>query len=63
MQAYLFENDERFFVGWFLDKSWIMCTFSWTLQLVVALAIALAALCLPTEGGYELIPDRFEDEA
>jgi hypothetical protein len=57
-QAYLFENDDRFFVGWYLDKSWVMCTISWGLQALCALAITLAALVLPSEGGYELIPDH-----
>lgn len=48
--------------GWYLDKSWDMCTASWSLQLLVAAAITLAALCLPSEGGYELIPDQIQDE-
>lgn len=56
--AYLFENDDRFFVGWYLDKSWVMCTISWSFQALCALAITTAALVLPTEGGYELIPDH-----
>ena len=56
-KAYLYDNDERFFIGWFLDKSWVMCTLSCTFQAVCALAIAAAALGLPTEGGYELIPN------
>jgi hypothetical protein len=57
-QAYLYDNDPRFFVGWFLDKSWIMCTASWSMQAFCAIAIAVAALTLPSEGGYELIPDN-----
>jgi len=62
-QAYLAKNDEKFAVpGWYLDQSWDMCTASWTMQIVVAIAITLAALCLPSEGGYELIPDRLDDE-
>lgn len=48
--------------GWYLDKSWDMATASWGLQILAALAITLAALCLPSEGGYELIPDRIDDE-
>ena len=55
-QAYLFDNDDRFFDGWYLDKSWIMCTVSWVFQVVCALIITIAALGLPSEGGYELIP-------
>jgi formate hydrogenlyase subunit 3/multisubunit Na+/H+ antiporter MnhD subunit len=58
VQAYLYDNDPRFFVGWFLDKSWIMCTVSWSLQAFCAIAITTAALTLPSEGGYELIPDN-----
>lgn len=46
-----------------LDKSWVMCTVSWALQVLVALAISLAAVCLPSEGGYELILDRSEEDA
>ncbi|KAK5942690.1 hypothetical protein PMZ80_005256 [Knufia obscura] len=61
--AYLAKNDEKFAVpGWHLDKSWDMCTASWTLQVLVALSITLAAVFLPSEGGYELIPDRIDDE-
>ncbi|KAK5070490.1 hypothetical protein LTR64_000161 [Lithohypha guttulata] len=60
---YLRDNDDKFSVpGWYLDKSWEMCTASWTLQVLVAIAITLAALCLPSEGGYELIPDSIRQE-
>jgi len=58
LMAYLYENDERFFSGWFLDKSWTMCTISWSFQAICAIAITLAAIALPSEGGYELIPDH-----
>lgn len=58
VQAYLFDNDSRFFAGWFLDRSWAMCTASWSIQILCAGAITLAALTLPSEGGYELIPDH-----
>ncbi|KAL2405005.1 hypothetical protein ABEF95_003592 [Exophiala dermatitidis] len=58
LMAYLFENDERFFAGWYLSKSWTMCTVSWSFQTVCAIAITLAAMVLPSEGGYELIPDH-----
>jgi len=58
-QTYLQDNDDKFAVpGWHVDKSWDLCTASWSLQLFVAVAITLAALYLPSEGGYELIPDR-----
>lgn len=55
--AYLYENDERFFVGWYLDRSWVMCTTSWCFQALCAIIITAAAVILPSEGGYELIPD------
>ncbi|KAJ6166995.1 hypothetical protein N7470_002442 [Penicillium chermesinum] len=58
--AYLFDNEDRFFVGWQLDESWIFCTVSWCIGLVCAGAIAIAAHTLPSEGGYELIPDHDE---
>ncbi|EXJ88758.1 hypothetical protein A1O3_01822 [Capronia epimyces CBS 606.96] len=58
LMAYLYENDERFFIGWYLDKSWTMCTVSWSLEALCAIAITLAAVVLPSEGGYELIPDH-----
>ncbi|KAJ5624017.1 hypothetical protein N7510_000326 [Penicillium lagena] len=56
--AYLFDNEDRFFVGWKLDQSWIFCTVSWCIGLVCAAAIIIAGQILPSEGGYELIPDR-----
>jgi len=60
---YLKDNDEKFAVpGWYLDKSWDLCTASWALQLFVATAITVAAQCLPSEGGYELIPDQIQTE-
>lgn len=55
--AYLFEYDERFFPGWTLDQSWILCTVSWAIQILCAAAVTAAAVYLPSEGGYELIPD------
>ncbi|KAJ9263470.1 hypothetical protein DTO271D3_2181 [Paecilomyces variotii] len=55
--AYLYDNDERFFVGWKLDESWIMCTVSWCISLFCAAVVIAAARVLPSEGGYELIPD------
>ncbi|KAA8647152.1 hypothetical protein EYZ11_009565 [Aspergillus tanneri] len=56
--AYLFENEDRFFVGWKLDESWIYCTVSWVVSLFCAGALVIAAWVLPSEGGYELIPDH-----
>jgi len=56
--AYLFDNDDRFFVGWKLDKSWILCTVSWSIAVFSAAFISLSAFVFPSEGGYELIPSE-----
>ncbi|KAK0107256.1 hypothetical protein ONS95_003957 [Cadophora gregata] len=56
--AYLFDNDDRFFVGWKLDKSWILCTVSWSIAIISAALISLSAFVFPSEGGYELIPSE-----
>ncbi|SLM37068.1 hypothetical protein LPUS_06794 [Lasallia pustulata] len=54
--AYLYDNDDRFFPGWRLDTSWILCTVSWSVMVVLAAGIVAATLLMPSEGGYELIP-------
>ncbi|KAK6332577.1 hypothetical protein TWF730_004237 [Orbilia blumenaviensis] len=56
--SYVYENDERFFVGWRLDVSWVLCTFSWGVILVVAGLVGLVGWVLPAEeeggeSGYE----------
>jgi hypothetical protein len=56
-QAYEFDHDDRFFPGWKLDVSWILCTVSWCLLAVTGVGIGVSACVLPSEGGYELIPD------
>ena len=58
LQAFLYENDDRFFPGWKLDISWILCTVSWTVAFLLACGISAAAILLPSEAGYELIPDE-----
>jgi len=55
--AYVFDHNERFFTGWKLDTSWILCTVSWSLLALTAVGISAATYALPDEGGYELIPD------
>ncbi|KAL2357742.1 hypothetical protein BJ546DRAFT_181478 [Cryomyces antarcticus] len=57
-QAYLYNHDDRFFPGWRLDTSWILCTVSWSLLVLDAVGIVSAAFFVPSEGDYELIPDR-----
>ncbi|KAK5147856.1 hypothetical protein LTR04_000753 [Oleoguttula sp. CCFEE 6159] len=56
--AYLYNHDDRFFPGWRLDTSWILCTVSWSLLVLDAVGIVSAAFFVPSEGDYELIPDR-----
>ncbi|KAL9034370.1 MAG: hypothetical protein Q9180_005446 [Flavoplaca navasiana] len=60
--AFLYENDDRFFPGWKLDISWILCTTSWSILVFLAGGIAASAFLLPSEGGYELIPDTEREE-
>ncbi|CAO1603006.1 hypothetical protein XANCAGTX0491_006600 [Xanthoria calcicola] len=60
--AFLYDNDDRFFPGWKLDISWILCTTSWSVLVVLASGIAASAFFLPSEGGYELIPDTEREE-
>jgi len=55
--AALYENDKRFFVGWELDKSWVLCTVSWVVLLVDAIGVTAAAFLLPRDDDYEPIPD------
>ena len=57
LQAYLFDNEDRFFVGWELDECFVYCTVSWCLGLFSATAVIVAAKTLPSERGYELIPE------
>ncbi|KAL4950969.1 hypothetical protein BDW69DRAFT_171016 [Aspergillus filifer] len=57
--TYLVDNAEGpFFPGWRLDESWIYCTVSWCISVFSAGALIAAAHSLPSEGGYELIPDN-----
>lgn len=56
-QAYLFEHDNRFFVGWELDKSFVLCTVSWVVLLLNAVGVVAAAMFLPPQDDYEPIPE------
>ncbi|MCJ1226212.1 hypothetical protein MMC12_002861 [Toensbergia leucococca] len=62
MIAYLYDNDDRFSPPWRLDSSWIMCTVSWVVMISLAAGISAAAVTLPSEGGYELIPNEVQEE-
>lgn len=55
--SYVYENDEKFFIGWKLDVSWMLCTFSWSISLIIAGSIALVGWLLPSEDGYERLRD------
>ncbi|KAI9671904.1 MAG: hypothetical protein M1817_003450 [Caeruleum heppii] len=59
-QAYLYDHDDRFFPGWRLDTSWVLCTVSWIMLVLCAIGIGTSAYVLPSEGGYNLIPDDDE---
>ena len=61
-QAYLYDNDDRFFRGWRLDQSWAMCTAGWSIQVLIAAGIAGCSWLLPPEAGYELIPDEHRQQ-
>ena len=57
-QAYLYDNDDRFFAGWKLDQGWILCTVSWSIAVLSAGFVALSAYVFPPENDYELIPSE-----
>ncbi|RQM05586.1 hypothetical protein DH86_00001616 [Scytalidium sp. 3C] len=58
-RAYLYDNDEeRFFVGWKLDKCFVFCTVSAGITLLSAVGVVISAYLLPEEAGYELIPSE-----
>lgn len=61
-QAYVYDNDDRFFPGWRLDTSWILCTASWSIMVLLGAGVSATALLLPSEGGYELIPSEHGEE-
>lgn len=58
IQAYLFDNNDRFFVGWKLSEGWILCTVSWCICMLSAALICASAYFLEPEGGYEIIPSE-----
>lgn len=53
--AYSVEHDDRFFIGWELDKSWILCTVSWAVLFLDSLGLLAAVYSLPYEDDYEPI--------
>ena len=61
-QAYVYDYDDRFFPGWRLDTSWILCTASWSAMILLGAGVSATALLLPSEEGYELIPSKQHSE-
>ncbi|KAL9104339.1 MAG: hypothetical protein Q9163_000685 [Psora crenata] len=59
--AYLYDHDDRFFPGWRLDTSWILCTVSFSVAFLLAGGLTAAAVFLPSERGYQLIPNDEEE--
>nr|POE56236.1 hypothetical protein CFP56_50780 [Quercus suber] len=55
--AYLYDHDNHFFVGWELDKAWVLCTVSWSVIVVNVVGLLSAVFFLPPEDDYELIED------
>jgi len=53
--AYLYDYDDRFFVGWTLDLSWAMAVVSWSVMLVLAGFVSMAGFLMPPEDGYEFL--------
>ncbi|MCJ1310988.1 hypothetical protein MMC25_004658 [Agyrium rufum] len=57
LMTYIYDEDDRFFPGWKLDNSWILCTVSWSLAMLLGGGVIATSTLLPEEGGYELIPN------
>jgi hypothetical protein len=53
--AYLYDYDDRFFVGWTLDLSWVMTVVSWSVMVVLAGFVSMAGWLMPPEDGYEFL--------
>lgn len=50
--AYLYDWDERFFIGWRIDLSWFLTTVSWSITVLLSVGLALSRWLLPPEDGY-----------
>jgi hypothetical protein len=58
MQAYLLNNDQQFALpGWNFGWSWILCTISGSVSVVLAVALAASAWIYPPEDDYEPLDD------
>ncbi|KAI5861254.1 hypothetical protein GGS23DRAFT_577771 [Durotheca rogersii] len=56
--AYLFDHDSQFAIpGWHLDWSWVLCTVSATVSVLLAGGLASSAWLLPPEDDYEYLED------
>ncbi|KAH8145543.1 uncharacterized protein LAJ45_10513 [Morchella importuna] len=52
---YLYDYDDRFFVGWSLGISWVLATVSWVITVILAGIVVVGGWYLPPEGGYEFL--------
>lgn len=43
--------------GWKLDTSWVLCTVSGSVAVLCGLGLAISAIALPPEDGYEFLRD------
>ncbi|ORY65254.1 uncharacterized protein BCR38DRAFT_341706 [Pseudomassariella vexata] len=60
--AYLFDHDQMFTVpGWKLDYSWILCTVSASVSVLLAIVLGTSAYLLPPEDDYEYLEDPIDD--
>ncbi|CAJ2502655.1 Uu.00g100490.m01.CDS01 [Anthostomella pinea] len=56
--AYLFDNDSQFAIpGWELDWSFVLCTISASVSVLIAASLAASAWVLPPEDDYEYLDD------
>ncbi|KAI1389909.1 uncharacterized protein F4822DRAFT_218030 [Hypoxylon trugodes] len=59
--AYLFDNDPQFVIpGWSLDWSWVLCTISASVSVLLAGGLAASAWLLPPEDDYEYLEDPID---
>lgn len=48
--------------GWKLDSSWIMCTVSASVSVLIAASLAASAWLLPPEDDYEYLDDPLDED-
>ncbi|KAI1492515.1 hypothetical protein F5X96DRAFT_626045 [Biscogniauxia mediterranea] len=59
--AYLFDNDSQFVIpGWELGWSFVLCTVSASVSVLIAASLAASAWILPPEDDYEYLEDPLD---